>query len=331
MSTYLSGIPIGGPYHVSFTSVGFEAQNMSGYILKDDIPLSLATIMKQSVMSMDQVIVVGYGTQKRKDLTGAVSSVNNKSIKELATTRVNQALLGKVAGVQVKPNTGAPGEPLQIRIRGIGSISAGASPLYVVDGFPIDNIQALNPNDIESMDILKDASATAIYGSRGSNGVIIINTKRGKAGKTNFSVDSYYGWQKAAKIPDMMNAKEQAQYFYDGVRNRNIDEGNNVTGPPGSWIRPVPAIITDVLSGKNLNDQDAPNSLLVTAPMGQLQISATGGSENIKYVVSGECLNQDGIVLNTGFKRYSMRAKQCKAFQAIIHQGEFQSFFYGSN
>jgi TonB-linked SusC/RagA family outer membrane protein len=303
-----SRVPSGGPYTFTFTSVGYEAQNMTGYTLKDDATLSLVVTLKQSSTSMEQVIVVGYGTQKRKDLTGAVSSVNNRSIRELATTRVDQALLGKVAGVQVKPNTGAPGEPLQIRIRGIGSISAGASPLYVVDGFPIDNIQALNPNDIESMDILKDASATAIYGSRGSNGVIIINTKRGKAGKTNFTVDTYYGWQKAAKIPDMMNAKEQAQYFYDGVRNRNLDEGNNVSGPPGSWTRPVPAIITDVLSGKNLTDQDALNSLLVTAPMGQFQISATGGSENIKYVVGGEYLDQDGIVLNTGFKRYSLRA-----------------------
>jgi len=303
-----SRIPSGGPYNFSFTSAGFEAQSMSGYNIKDDVTLSLVVTMKESVISMDQVIVVGYGTQKRKDLTGAVSSVSSKVIKELAVTRIDQALLGKAAGVQVKPSTGSPGEGPQIRIRGIGSISAGASPLYVIDGFPVDNIQTLNPNDIESIDILKDASATAIYGSRGSNGVILINTKRGKAGRTNISFDSYYGWQKVSKIPKMMNAREQAQYFYDGVRNRNIDEGNDVSGPANLWKRPVPAIITDVLNGQHDYDEDAFNSVLITAPQSQFQLTATGGNENIKYALSGEYMNQDGIVLNTGFKRYSVRA-----------------------
>jgi TonB-linked SusC/RagA family outer membrane protein len=303
-----SRIPSGGPYSFSFTSAGFESQNMAGYNIKDDVALSLVVTLKESVISMDQVIVVGYGTQKRKDITGAVASVSSKSIKELMVTRVDQALIGKVAGVQVKPSTGSPGEGPQIRVRGIGSISAGASPLYVIDGFPVDNIQTLNPNDIESMDILKDASATAIYGSRGSNGVIIINTKRGKAGKTNIGFDSYYGWQKISKLPEMMNAREQAQYFYDGLRNRNIDEGNDISGPANTWVRPVTPFILDVLSGNNTSDEDAFNSVLVTAPQRQIQLSATGGTENFRYALSGEYMNQDGIVLNTGFKRYSMRA-----------------------
>ena len=132
--------------------------------------------------------------------------------------------------MQVKPVSGQPGAAPQIRIRGIGSISAGSEPLYVVDGFPVGDIQPLIPM-IESMDILKDASATAIYGSRGSNGVIIITTRRGKQGRTNLSYDTYYGLQRVSLKPKMMNAREEAQYFRDGVKNRNTDAGNDVSGP----------------------------------------------------------------------------------------------------
>ncbi|MEO6039729.1 MAG: SusC/RagA family TonB-linked outer membrane protein, partial [Saprospiraceae bacterium] len=291
-----------------FSAVGFEPQTLSGYNIKNNITLSLSIRMKELVVSMEQLVVVGYGTQRKKDLTGSVSSVKSKEIADLAVTRIEQALLGKVAGVQVKPVSGEPGVSPQIRIRGIGSISAGASPLYVVDGFPIGNIESLNPNDIESLDILKDASATAIYGSRGSNGVIIINTKRGRAGKTKISFDTYHGWQKVSKKPEMMNAREQAQYFYDGIKNRNIDEGNNITGAANTWTRPVPAIILDVLQGRNNYDVDALNAVLVTAPQSQYQITASGGTENLKFALSGEYLNQDGIVLNSHFDRYSMRA-----------------------
>ena len=303
-----SRIPVGAYYSFTFSAVGYESQTLSGYNIKDGNPLNLAITLKKVVASLDQVVVVGYGTARRKDLTGAVSSIKSQEIENMAVTRVDQALLGKVAGVQVKPVSGQPGASPQIRIRGIGSISAGASPLYVVDGFPTGSIETLNPNDIESLDILKDASATAIYGSRGSNGVIIINTKRGKAGRTLISFDTYHGWQKVSKKPVMMNAREQAQYFYDGVKNRNIDEGNNVSGPANTWARPVPAIIIDVLAGRNTYNANALDAVLVTAPQSQYQLTATGGNENIKFALSGEYLNQDGIVLNTHFKRYSVRA-----------------------
>lgn len=258
--------------------------------------------------SLDEVVVVGYGTVKKKDLTGSVAAVGVEQIREQPVSRVDQALLGKVAGVQVKPVSGEPGAAPQIRIRGVGSISAGIGPLYVVDGFPTDNIQTLNPNDIESMDILKDASATAIYGSRGSNGVIIINTKRGKSGKAKFSFDAYTGWQKIAKRPKFMNAKEQAQYYYDGIRNRNIDEGRDVSGPYSTWFRQVPPEVIDVLEGRNTYDVDALDEVLRTAPQHQYQLTATGGNENVKYALSGEYFNQEGIIINSGFNRYSVRA-----------------------
>lgn len=258
--------------------------------------------------SLNDVVVVGYGTQKRKDLTGSVASVGSRDIKDLAAPRVDQALIGKVAGVQVKPVSGEPGSPPQIRIRGIGSISASSGPLYVVDGFPTTNIETLNPNDIESMDILKDASATAIYGSRGSGGVIIINTKRGRSGRATLTFDTYQGWQKVAKRPKFMNAMEQAQYYYDGIRNRNIDEGRDVSGPVTGWFRQVPQEALDVLSGKNTYDADALDAVLQTAPQQQYQIGATGGTENMRYALSGEYFDQEGIVINSDFKRYSFRA-----------------------
>lgn len=303
-----SSLPPGGPYTFTFSAVGYDLQTLSGYNIREDASLSLVVKMKSNMESLNQVVVVGYGTQKRKDLTGSVSSVDAGQIKDLVVPRVDQALLGKVAGVQVKPVSGEPGVAPQIRIRGIGSISAGAGPLYVIDGFPTANIETLNPNDIESMDILKDASATAIYGSRGSNGVIIINTKRGRAGKPRIGFDTYAGWQQIAKRPRFMTAMEQARYYYDGIRNRNIDEGKDVSGPYTGWFRQVPPEVIDVLEGRNKYDVDALDEVLRTAPMQQYQLTVNGGNENVKYALSGEYFNQDGIVINSNFNRYSIRA-----------------------
>lgn len=298
----------GGPYSLTFTMVGFDKQTMGGYNLKEDATLSLVVKMVPSGNSLDQVVVVGYGTLKRKDLTGSVASLSGKDIKDLGVANVQQALSGRVAGVQVKLNDGTPGSSPQIRIRGIGSISAGVDPLYVVDGFPTDNIQTINPNDIESFDILKDASATAIYGSRGSNGVVIINTKRGSIGKTRVSFDMYYGRQKVSRLPQFLTAKQQANYYYNSIRNRNIDLGNNITGDPATWSIRVPQTVLDVLSGKNTNDVSALDAVLRTAPQSSYNLSISGGSQNVRYAISGEYLDQDGIILNSNFKRYSLRA-----------------------
>jgi TonB-linked SusC/RagA family outer membrane protein len=282
-----------------------------GYVPQEVAVGNRATLnitLKADDKTLDEIVVVGYGSVKKKDLTGSVGSIDNKEIKDLGVTRLDQALAGRVAGVQVKAVSGEPGAAPQIRVRGIGSISAGAGPLYVVDGFPTDNIQSLNPNDIASMDILKDASATAIYGSRGANGVIIINTKRGKAGRAILTFDTFYGFQQSLKTPKYMNARDQAQYYYDGIVNRNIDAGNSMTGDPTTWKVPVPTDVVDVLSGKNTTDYVPLDYVLRTAPQQKYQLGASGGSENVKYAVSAEYLNQDGIVINTNFKRYSVRA-----------------------
>lgn len=303
-----SGISSGGPYSFSFSMIGFENQTLSGYSIKPDATLSLVVKLVQTGTSLDQVVVVGYGALRRKDLTGSVGSLPARDIKDLAVPRVEQALSGRVAGVQVKFSDGTPGGAPQIRIRGIGSISAGVDPLYVVDGFPTDNIQTLNPNDIESLDILKDASATAIYGSRGSNGVIIINTKRGTSGKARINFDTYYGVQQITRQPEFMNAGQQANYYYNSIRNRNLDLGNNVSGDPSTWAIRVPQTVLDVISGKNTNNVSALDAVLRTAPQHSYNLSFSGGSPTMKYAISGEYLDQDGIILNSNFKRYSIRA-----------------------
>ena len=261
-----------------------------------------------SVQALEEVVVIGYGTVDRKDLTGAVGSVGSEQIKDLSVTRVDQALSGKIAGVQVQSVSGEPGAAPHIRVRGVGSISAGGEPLYVVDGFPTDNIQMLNPNDIETIDVLKDASATAIYGSRGANGVIIINTKRGQAGKSVISFDTYFGWQKVLKTPEFLTVEEQARYYYSGVRNQNIDAGKSVTGDPLNWFYNVPVTIMDVLEGRNTTNSDAYDEIFRIAPQQSYNVAAKGGNESVKYAVSGEYLNQDGIIITSNFKRYSLRA-----------------------
>lgn len=302
-----SRMPTDGQYSFTFSMVGYEPQVISGYNLKGGVT-SLVIKMNSNASSLEQVVVVGYGTQKRKDLTGSVSSVGSRELKDLAIVRPEQALSGRAAGVQVKLADGKPGSAPQIRVRGIGSISAGVDPLFVIDGFPTDNIQTLNPNDIETMDILKDASATAIYGSRGSNGVILITTKKGKSGQAQVTFDTYYGLQEVSRVPKFLNANQQADYYYHSIRNRNLDLGNDVSGDPATWKLRVPQTVLDVLSGKNTHNTDALAAVLRTAPQRSYNLSVSGGNEGLRYFVSGESLLQEGIVINSDFKRYSVRA-----------------------
>jgi TonB-linked SusC/RagA family outer membrane protein len=288
-----------------------------GYQIKEVQVNGQATInvvLVPNITSLEEVVVVGYGTVQRKDLTGSVGSVSGAKIQDLAVTRADQALMGKLGGVQVKAISGAPGAAPQIKIRGGASISAGGNPLYVVDGFPAADLLSLSPGDIESMDVLKDASATAIYGSRGANGVVIINTKRGASGPPKISFGSYFGYQITEKFPAMQTAMEQAEHYFVGIRNVNLDNGNDITGPVSGWKVAVPLTIRQLMSGQPLtapgtttNFADPRDFIYRTAPKMQYQLSATGGSENVKYAVSGEFADEDGTLINTNFKRFSTR------------------------
>lgn len=218
-------VPSNSTIVISF--VGYKTQ---------EIPVAGKTqinvTMKEDTEMLDEVVVVGYGQMKRSDLTGSVVSVNEDAIKKSVVTSIDQVLQGRAAGVQVQANTGMPGGSSSIRIRGVNSLNSSNEPIFVIDGVIIDNstgsgsdnaLASINPSDIVSMDVLKDASATAIYGARAANGVIMITTKRGQAGTANITYDGYVGWQEMPKKLDMMNLREYAEH-------RNVRSGKDYAG-----------------------------------------------------------------------------------------------------
>lgn len=280
-----------------FSYVGYLSQEVPA-AGKTTIDVTLVPIEK----SLDQVVVIGYGSIRKGDITGSISSVTSKDIKAVPAASLSQALEGRAAGVKVSMASNAPGGGMTIRIRGGNSIQGGNEPLYVVDGYPLynENGPAINPNDIESMEILKDASATAIYGSRGANGVIIITTKRGKAGRNNIQFESYYGVQTVRKKLGLLNATEFATLINEGIANVNKDN----QGVPGF---PKPLTYTDEqikAMGEGTDWQDA---VFRDAPMQNYQLTFSGGSDKTQYAVSGNYFDQQGIVLNTGYARGSVR------------------------
>ena len=256
--------------------------------------------MKEDPKALEEVVVVGYGTMKRSDLTGAVTSVGDEAISKSVSTSIDQVLQGRAAGVQVQANTGTPGGSSTIRIRGTNSLNATSQPIFVIDGVIIDSssgdngdsnpLSEINPSDIVSMDILKDASATAIYGSRASNGVIMITTKRGKAGDATVTYDGYVGWQTMPKLLDVLNLKQYAQHYND-IADAQIKSATN------SFVRP------DLL-GEGTDWQD---ELFRHALMTSHNLSVTGGSEKITYALSAGYLDQDGIVIGSSFRRQTLR------------------------
>jgi TonB-linked SusC/RagA family outer membrane protein len=251
------------------------------------------------IQSLSEVVVVGYGTQQRRDVTGSVASVKEAEIKAVPVTGVDQALQGRAPGVQVIQNSGAPGGSVSVRVRGVGTVG-NSEPLYVVDGVPFMNssdnssnvniLNTLNPNDVVSIDVLKDASATAIYGARGANGVVIITTKRGQAGKPVVNFDSYYGVQGVAKRVDLLDASEFA-----ALNNDVLTNGGKKTNPDFA----DPASL-----GKGTDWLD---EIFRPAPIQSYNLAASGGNDKTQFALSGGYFRQDGIIIGSDFKRYSVR------------------------
>ena len=237
---------------------------------------------------------------KRADLTGSVASVGEKAIEKTVATSIDQVLQGRAAGVQIQANTGTPGGSNTIRIRGTNSLNATSQPIFVIDGVIIDSagedegnsnpLSLINPSDIVSMDILKDASATAIYGSRASNGVIIITTKRGQSGEANITYDGYVGWQAMPGKLDVMNLREYAQHYKD-ITDAQIKPASS------TWIR------GDLMG----NGTDWQDELYRKALMTSHNVSMSGGNKDITYAISAGYLDQDGIAIGSGFKRQTLR------------------------
>lgn len=271
-----------------FSFLGFQSQTITvGETKTVDVKL------KEEVSALDEVVVIGYGTQRRSDLTGSVSQVGSREINEFPSTNVLQSLSGRAAGVQVSPTTGAPGAGLNVRIRGTNSIQGSNEPLYVVDGFPIfgSNPTILNNTDIESIEVLKDASATAIYGSRGANGVVLITTRQGVAGDTRVDLDLSYGQQELRKKLDLMNGTEYARFY-------NLQAGNDN----------VAAYFSQEEVNRFGQGFDWQDFVFQKAPMQTATVNVNGGSENTQFSVSGSYFGQEGIVKGSDYNRYSLRS-----------------------
>ncbi len=275
------------------SSVGYTAKELVVEASQNNISVPLET--DQTAMS--EVVVVGYGSQKKSDLTGAISSIKGSDLTQLSTQRVDQAIQGRASGVYVLNTAGAPGANTTIRVRGMNSINGGNNALVVVDGLQGGNLNSLNPNDIQSMEILKDASATAIYGSRGANGVILITTKSGKTGKPVIDYDFSYGSQTLRDKLDLMSA---ADYAITRNADKATQNGSGVPIPIFSEQR-----IKELQSTGGTDWQDV---IYRTAPISNHQLSISGGTENVKYLVSGGYLDQEGILVNSAYKRFSLRA-----------------------
>ncbi|MCE5331831.1 MAG: TonB-dependent receptor [Bacteroidales bacterium] len=266
-------------------------------------------VLSESTQALDEVVVVGYGTVKKSDVTGAVSSINSDQLKERSNTNAMQSLAGQVAGVQIQQTQGAPGTAPTIKIRGTSTITAGTSPLYVIDGYPMEGVDMgnINPQDIESIEVLKDASSTAIYGSRGSNGVVLVTTKSGKAGKTKVDITYEKGFQQLVRKVDMMDSQEFIQYYIDAHNNAWIAKGGKASD--SNDVRPqsyqIPSeFISDPQKFATTDWQDV---LFRTAPNDNVQLSISGGTDKTKFLISGAFINQNGIVDNSKYKRSSVR------------------------
>ncbi|MBE9462862.1 SusC/RagA family TonB-linked outer membrane protein [Dyadobacter subterraneus] len=244
--------------------------------------------------SLSEVVVVGYGSQIKKEITGAVQTIKADEIKDMPVSQVTQKLQGKLAGVQINQTTGKPGQGMQIRIRGQLSVSAGSDPLYVIDGFPITgSIGNMNPDEIEDITILKDAASTSLYGSRAANGVVLITTKKSTNGKTNIGLNVYAGTQ---NVPDhglikMLNAEEFAQFKKESYEDMN---------------QPVPDIYQDPTQYRGKNN-DWYRALLRRAPLQSYNLTLSTNTEKSSTSVVAGVFNQQGVVLNNQYKRYSLR------------------------
>lgn len=270
-----------------FSIIGYtryeEAVNGQG-----NIEVTLSTLASE----LNETVVIGYGTRKRKDLTGSVGSVSMEDMNKAPVSSFDEALAGRVAGVQVSSAEGQPGTNSRIVIRGNNSLTQDNYPLYVIDGFPIETADnnILNPDDIESIDVLKDASATAIYGARGANGVIIITTKRGKLGAPSIRYNTWYGFQQNIQEIPVMNAYEFVKLQQE-IKAGDLDLTYLANG----------ATVEDYKNVASINWQ---KKLYRVAPMQNHSISMSGGTEKTKYAVSGQILDQQGTIINSAFKRY---------------------------
>jgi TonB-linked SusC/RagA family outer membrane protein len=286
---------------LSFSFIGYNPFEIP---VGDDQSINAA--LQPSSSSLQEVVVVSYGTKKQRDITASISTVNAASVQDVSASEFGQKLQGKVAGLQLSQSTGRPGQGMDFRIRGAASLSSGFQPLIVVDGQPLSGVNSrngdvnlINPDEIESFTVLKDASATALYGSRAANGVILITTKQAKSGKTNVALNVYTGWQSVPQRgrPEMMNAVEFATFMKGVYEDKATYEGYT-GGIPADYATPEKF-------GEGTNWY---NNILRTAPMQNYSLSLSTGTDKVSSSTVLTHFSQDGVLLNTGMKRFSLRS-----------------------
>ena len=300
---------------LEFSMVGYRLNTVR---VGDDNNISIQ--LEADVSSIDEVVVVGYGTQRRTSVTGAISSVSGKTIAELPVPSISQALQGRVAGVQVT-NNGSPGTQPIVRIRGISSISFASDPLYVIDGFPTGDLASIDTRDIETVDVLKDASAAAIYGSRATNGVIMITTKKGRRdGKLRVSLDSYYGTQEVTERLDLLDTEGFKQYAlaYRGTLPSRL--------LPPEVDKPIYTGASQTYGETNTDWQDA---YFRSGRMTQHNIGLSGGNEVSRFYASAGFMDQKGTAPAVGYRRYNFRINSDHIISKVFTFGENIYASYG--
>lgn len=329
-------IPEGSVLNISY--VGYHSAE-----IKVGDKTTFDIILRENDKMLDEVVVVGYGVQRKRDVTTSISSLKSSDIQDMPVSSLEQALVGRMAGVQITQPNGTPGAGMNIKVRGVGTITAGSSPLYVIDGVPLSDdvgdatgisvspLASIEMMDIESIEVLKDASAAAIYGSRGSNGVVIVTTKRGSEGKPVVSYSGYLGAQMITDKVDVLNAYEYSELVFDGHNASYLNElrkagkenlynpwDNNQTRWSNlksgtinlnqGWMMP-PEVLPYMNGEKGLIDTDWQDEILRTGFVTKHNLSVSGGNKNIRYLVSGNYHNEDGIVINSDFTKMGFRTK----------------------
>ncbi|MDH5414906.1 MAG: SusC/RagA family TonB-linked outer membrane protein, partial [Flavobacteriaceae bacterium] len=295
---------------------------------------NITVTLEEDLSSLDEVVVVGYGSLSRSKILGAVSSIKSEDISQLPVGGVDESIAGRVAGVQVV-TSGAPGSTSQIKVRGVGTITAGRSPLIVVDGYPLtegSDLNAINPLDIESIEVLKDAASTAIYGSRGANGVIFVTTKSAKSDKTTFTFDTYTGFQSVLNPMKFLNAYQYAQmvkeardwgYVSDDPANRS--ENDDTATRLANGARPrnlIPNNIDRYLSGTpGLTDNNWLDDVFQDGKIQSHNLAVSGRSGKTNWFVSGGYFNQEGLILGSGFERFTAKVNLETEFSDKIRFG----------
>lgn len=347
-----------GQYTISVPKAGSTLVfDYLGYNQEERVVNSSTTLnveMSASSVVLDELVAIGYGTMKKSDLTGAVGSVSGESLKTMPVSGVDQALQGRLAGVTVNSNSGQPGGRADIRIRGIGTVLADASPLFVVDGVMVDNIDFLSPSDIQSTEVLKDASSTAIYGSRGANGVILVTTKKGNSnGLANITYETYFGWQNRWKKLKLMNRDQFAytrsyldNYFVSGRAIDPVLADYYETGNQASfnqWMEdnliggqvyfPMAQTASNATgfnyAGVNTDWQD--EVFRSNASMQNQYLSVDGGNDKSTYAISANYFKQDGMLIGSWYKRLTVRVNSAHKVTNWLKVGENLSFTTSSN